>query len=371
MKLKYRNLKAFEKKNKLFLNYSNKKKAIKIFNFIYLLYLIEDSLEKNYHKYNQIRFPFHFCHGQECVPAALYYLLKKKDYLFSHHRSHGYYLAKKCPPKKLFSELYGKSTGANGGVAGSQDISFSSNNFYSGAILTGSVSIAVGTALSIKIDKKKNVVVSAFGDAATDQGVFWESINYSSLHRLQILFICENNNLSVFSPQSVRQSGDSISEKVKKFGIRAIQIYGNDPLKVFNKIDYAIKYIKKNRKPFFIESFTYRAISHVGPLSDDPSGLKDTRDYKFWKSNSPLNNLKKILLKKKYISDFYLKKLHKITKKKIDNFFDYAEKSPYPNIKNLENINFDNNLSRQQKKLPLIIKNKVKLNQELKQAKGY
>ena len=371
MNLSHDNLISFAKKNKVSLTNKNRKKAIKLFRFITFLKSIEEALEKNYHPYDKMKCPVHFCLGQESVPAALQELLNKGDYLFSHHRSHGYYLSKKCPPEKLFSEIYGKANGANSGIAGSQDISYDKKNFYSGAILAGSISIAVGAALSMKLNKKNSITVSAFGESAADQGVFWESINYSSLCDLPILLICENNNLSVLSPQNKRQSGSSISSKVNNFGIRTLQIYGNDPLKVYSKINYAIKYIKKNKKPFFIEIFTFRTISHVGPLSDDLSGLKDTKDYKFWINNSPFKTLKKALLKKKYISEINIKNIQKKIDIKINKYFSYAEKATFPNIKNLEKLNLNFSISKMQKKLPKLFKNKINYDQIIRQTKGY
>ena len=94
------------------------------------------------HPKDQMRCPVHFCSGQEAVPASLSILMKKNDYLFSHHRSHGYYLSKNAPMKKLFAEIYGKETGANSGMAGSQDISYPEEKFFSGAILAGAAAIA-------------------------------------------------------------------------------------------------------------------------------------------------------------------------------------------------------------------------------------
>ena len=98
MKISQRTLISYAKKNKTTL--SSRKICLKIFDFIFFLKLIEDQLEKNYHPNDKMKCPVHFCHGQEAVPAALHSLLSKKDYLFSHHRSHGYYLSKKCPPEK-------------------------------------------------------------------------------------------------------------------------------------------------------------------------------------------------------------------------------------------------------------------------------
>ena len=149
------------------------------------------------HKIVRLSFPWNLIPPKFTPVSDI--ILEDKDYLFSHHRSHGYYLAKNAPMKKLFAEIYGKETGANSGIAGSQDISFPKNNFYSGAILAGAVSIAAGAAVTLQMNKKNNqVVVAGFGEAATDEGVFWETINYAALKKLPIIFICENNNYSVF-----------------------------------------------------------------------------------------------------------------------------------------------------------------------------
>ena len=101
---------------------TNKETAIKLYTFMLNLRLCEEAIEKEYHPADEMRCPVHFCVGEEAVPAALNNLLENEDYLFSHHRSHGYYLAKNAPMKKLFAELYGKVTGANSGIAGSMDI---------------------------------------------------------------------------------------------------------------------------------------------------------------------------------------------------------------------------------------------------------
>ena len=371
MQLLHSKLTSYAKKNKLNINLKNKKISIKLFNFVNFLKLIEEQLEKNYHPDDKMKCPVHFCHGQEAVPAALSELLSKNDYLFSHHRSHGYYLSKKCPAKKLFAELYGKSGGANSGLAGSQDISYPLNNFYSGAIIAGSISIAVGTGLSLKLNKKKNIVVCGFGESAADQGIFWESLNYASLSKIPILFICENNNLSVLSPQKNRQAGYSIALKAKSFGVKSTQVYGNNPLLVYNKIKNGINYIKANQKPFLIESFTFRTISHVGPLSDDVSKMKNSKDYKFWIKNSPFENMKKELLKRKYIDQNYINKMEKRNYAFIKKCFNFAEKSKFPKINKFENLNYGYIESKEKKKIKKINKSNVLFNEKLQQVKGY
>src|SRR5438034_9684834 len=146
-----------------------------ILRFMLRLRMCEEALAREYHPADEMRCPIHFCIGQEAVPAALSQLIRKDDLLFSHHRSHGYYFAKGAPMRELFAEIYGKETGANGGRAGSQDISHTGSGFYSGAILAGSVSIAVGAAYGLKFRKTARIAVSGFGEGATDEGAFWEA----------------------------------------------------------------------------------------------------------------------------------------------------------------------------------------------------
>src|SRR2546425_11080699 len=163
-----------------------------LYRFMLRLRRCEEALKREYHPAEEMRCPVHFCVGQEAVPAAVSLTLNPEDCLFSHHRSHGYFLAKGAPMEALFAELYGRETGANGGKAGSQDISMSSVNFYSGAILAGATSISVGAALGVKLKGMPRVVVAGFGESATDEGVFWEAINLAALRKLPLVFLCEN-----------------------------------------------------------------------------------------------------------------------------------------------------------------------------------
>ena len=159
----------------------------------------QEALIDRYHPAEEMRCPVHFCIGQEAIPAALSLLLEPADYLYSHHRSHGFFFAKTHGFKELFAEMFGKENGADGGKAGSQDISMVSANFFSGAILAGGVPIAAGSAFAMKLKGRSQVSVTAAGDGATDEGVYWEALNYAALKKLPMIFVCGNNNYSTFS----------------------------------------------------------------------------------------------------------------------------------------------------------------------------
>jgi pyruvate dehydrogenase E1 component alpha subunit len=251
----------------------------------------EEALIREYHPADEIRCPVHFCVGQEAVPAGLSQVLRPTDYLFSHHRAPGYYLAKAAPLSALFAELYGRATGANGGKAGSQDISFPASRFYSGAIVCGAVALSVGAAFAEQFRGGDVAVVTAFGEAATEEGVFWEAVNYAALKRLHIVFVCENNRYSIYSPQTKRTGTDNLHDRVAAFGLPSHALFGNDVLAVYQTLETAVAAARAARGPAFVEAYTYRLSGHVGPESDDHIGYRPAEEVRFWKAHCPLRLL--------------------------------------------------------------------------------
>src|SRR5207249_5289224 len=232
--------------------------------------------------------PVHFCIGQEAIPAALSMLVRREDYLFSHHRSHGYYFAKGCPLAELFAELYGKATGAAGGVAGSQDISHPSTRFYSGAIVAGAISIAVGAAFGLKLRGEPHISISGFGEAASEEGAFWEAMNFAGLKKLPVIFVCENNRYSTYSDQLNRQASDNIYQRVETFGVRALRIFGNDVAAVYRTVKREMEAVRSGQGPACVEAYTYRWNGHVGPEDDDWNHYRSEAEKDFWKQNCPI-----------------------------------------------------------------------------------
>lgn len=164
--------------------------------------------------------PVHLCIGQEHVGADIYENLKHGlDWVFSHHRNHAHYFAAGGSEQKLWDEIMGLESGVNQGFSGSQGISDKSINFHASAIVGGLVGVATGTAYALKMDRSKAIVVSVVGDAGTEAGVYWESLNFAALHQLPIAYIVENNGFSVDSPIAERQATPLIP-RAAAFGIR-------------------------------------------------------------------------------------------------------------------------------------------------------
>ncbi len=201
----------------------------------------------------------HLCLGQEDVPAALHEHLKAEDWLFSTHRSHGHYLAKGGSESRLWDELMGLEGGLNGGFSGSQSFADPALRFHATAIVGGLIGVATGTALGVSLAFGSEIVVCCIGDAATEQGVFWESINFAALRRLPVLYVCEHNGLSVHAPVRARQA-TPLAGRVSEFGLA--YWFGVDGLHA------ALAPAARRFLPGFVEVPCTRECRHVSAMED-------------------------------------------------------------------------------------------------------
>ena len=343
----------------------------RLHRFMVRLRRCEQALADEYHPADEMRCPVHFCIGQEAMPAALSESLAADDYLFSHHRSHGYYLAKGAPMRAMFAELYGKETGANGGKAGSQDISYPSVNFFSGAILAGATAIAAGAALGFQLRNEPRVAVAGFGESATDEGLFWETVNYAGLRKLPVVFVCENNNYSVFSPQRKRQAGASISERVATFGVNSVALFGNDIVKVQAAVTRAIADARAGHGPTLIEAYTYRWSGHYGPESDDLVGYRSPDEVAGWKVNCPIDLLEEAMRSCGMLSDAAKADMLRDIDAEIAEAFHFAKTSAFPRRGDWAPMNLSTRNPLADKLLPDAHVDEFDESQVVVQAKGY
>jgi TPP-dependent pyruvate/acetoin dehydrogenase alpha subunit len=299
----------------------------------------EEALMLEYRVAAEMRCPVHFTLGQEAVPAALSLLIKRDDYLFSHHRCHGYFLAKGAPMSALVAELFGRSTGANGGLAGSQEISMPSHNFHSGAILTGASSIATGTAMAFQFRKEPRIAVAGFGEAATEEGIFWEAVSFAAVRKLPLVYVCENNRYSMYSPQLRRQPADDISARVAAFGFRTFTLFGNDVTAAHRALAEAVAHARAGKGPCFLEFYTYRWNAHVGPESDDIFGYRPAAELEFWKSNCPIALFEEKLAAAGLLQPERQQAMIGKIDEEIAGAFRFARSSPFPQNVDLAPLN--------------------------------
>ncbi|MBT7770321.1 MAG: thiamine pyrophosphate-dependent dehydrogenase E1 component subunit alpha, partial [Rhodospirillales bacterium] len=289
----------------------------------------QEILMEEYHPADEMRCPMHFCIGQEATPTALSEVLKPSDFLYSHHRSHGYYMARKAPLADMVAEFYGKASGASGGLAGSQELSHGEFKFYSGAILSGAFVLAVGSAFAASYTGSDAIAIGVLGDGGMEEGVVFESLNLAAVKSLPILFICENNGFSVQTPLNVRSTAQVISERVQAFGVNASSIDGNDVFAIYEKLKEITAEMRTNPAPYFLEIETYRTCGHVGPEGDDHYDYRPQSEIEEWRQRDPLSLLRGTLSSDD-IKEPDVKRMTEEVDTEIWAAIDAAKAAPFP-----------------------------------------
>ena len=303
----------------------------KLFYSLLRIRIIEETISKKYSEW-KMRCPVHLSIGQEAGAVGICENLSINDEVFSGHRSHAHYLAKYCSLKKMIAEMYGKSTGCALGRGGSQHLKDLDKNFHASIPIVGSViPIATGKAWGNKLNKKKNIVVVFFGDGATEEGVFLESLDFASLKNLKIIFVCENNFYSVYTPLNLRQvNKNRIINIAKATGVDTIEISSNNVEEIFLKTKKSIKKVKENSRPCLIKINTYRHLEHCGPNYDDDLNYRSKKEINNWIKKDPISVYQKKLLSNKVLSINDVNRFKKNILEEVKKAFLYAEKSPFP-----------------------------------------
>ena len=289
--------------------------------------LVEERIAEEYPK-QEIRCPTHLSIGQEGVPAALSTLIENSDFAVSTHRGHAHYLSKGGNLNRMIAELYGKKTGCSGGKGGSMHLIDKRAGFMgTSAIVGNSIPLGVGLALSLKLKKKNNLACIFIGDGAIEEGSFYESLNFAVLKNLPVLFICENNLYSVYSPLKVRQpTGRSIFSLAKAIGAEVAHGDGNNVLESRKILSRIINQVKNGGKgTWFVEFDTYRWREHCGHQYDNHIGYRDEEEFLLWKKRDPIQ------LFRKKVSDLVdFESIDKLLEKEINGAFSQAKCDPFP-----------------------------------------
>lgn len=274
---------------------------------------------------DKIQSPVHLSIGQEAVAVGVCESLHPADLLFCSYRSHAFYLAKGGDLGKMFAELYGKVTGCCRGKGGSMHMAAPSVGFMgTSAVVASTIPHGVGAALAAKQLGKAQIVVTVFGDGATDQGVYHESLNFAALKALPVIFVCENNGLAVHSRQEARQSY-RIMDHAAAYGLPAtFMAEGYDALKVHQSFSSVVDQVRHNGRPQVVEIATFRYKEHVGPGEDFEAGYRSRNELEKWLQHDPLVQR----------PDFM--QLHRSAiVAEIEDAVTFAEESPYPGCEEL------------------------------------
>lgn len=295
--------------------------------------MVEERIAKLYSE-QEMRCPVHLSIGQEAVAVGVCAHLQKNDIVLSAHRAHAHYLAKGGNLKAMLAELYGKSTGCAKGKGGSMHLVDLESGFFAAVPIVGStIPIAVGVAWAFKMKKSTNIVTVFLGDGATEEGVFFESLDFASLKNVPILFVCENNFYSVYSNLKVRQAPQrKISVLAESHGIKTFTGDGNNVQQVSELTNEAVKHIKDNHGPAFLELETFRWLEHCGPNGDDELGYREKGELDKWLKRDPIELYRASLIGERQVTEKEILKTQKIIINEIDESFKFAKESPFLNL---------------------------------------
>lgn len=292
---------------------------------------VEEALSEK-HEEKIVQSPLHLYIGQEAIAAGVSHWLKPTDHVYSHHRSHGHYLAKGGDLCKLVSELYHSPEGCCHGHGGSMFLADTQVGFMGATPISGgTVPLAVGSAFTAVLKNTDQVTVVYFGDGAFEEGVMHEAMNFAKLKNLPIVFVCENNSYSGYTPIQERQPEREISVIAEAHGIDSYVGDGNDVMNVATIAQFAVKQARERVSPQFLEFKTHRWREHCGPYFDDDLGYRQGGELEYWLQRCPINKAMQQLMANRTLNENANRKIEQTIQQEIKTAFDRALQSSRQN----------------------------------------
>lgn len=313
------------------LSMNDVERQIRLLRTMWRIRMVEEAIAARYAE-GKMRCPTHLSTGQEAVPAALAECLHSTDYAVSTHRGHAHYLAKGGSLPAMLAEIYGKVTGCARGRGGSMHLIDTEVGFMgTSAIVGNSIPIGVGLGLSLQLQGQRALSCVLFGDGATEEGAYYESLNFAAVRKLPVLFICENNLYSVYSPLSVRQPpGRSIARVAQSLGLDAEVTDGNDAVAVCDAVAKAADQIRAGEGPRLLEFSVYRWREHCGPEFDNHLGYRSVEEFEAWRAREPIGHLRRLLVQQGVDAGRLESAWRQELQAEIASAFEFAESSPFP-----------------------------------------
>jgi pyruvate dehydrogenase E1 component alpha subunit len=277
-----------------------------------------------------------FCHlniGEEATIVGTISALRPKDYVYSTYREHGHALAKGVDPNAVMAELFGKETGTSHGRGGSMHLFSQEHRFYGGYAIVGqALPIACGSAYAINYEEKDEVVMSIFGDGATNIGAFHESLNVAKLWHLPIVFVCVNNLYGMGTAVNRASAVTEIWKKACAYDMTGERVDGMDVLAVRRITDQLVAQAREKHEPSLLECVTYR---YRGHSMSDPDTYRGKDEIKEWQTRDAILSLGDHMKKQKMLDDQAIQKIDEEVTAQVEEAVKFAEESPDPDPKDL------------------------------------
>ena len=282
-------------------------------------------------KTGQIPGALHTSVGQEASIVGSCMALREDDYMVGNHRSHGHPIGKGARPDRLFAELMGKATGINAGLGGSMHLSdFSVGSLGETSIVGSGLPVATGAALGSKMQGNDRVTLCFFGDGASNEGTFHESLNLAAVWQLPVVFLCENNGYGELSAASLMVSVPDVSMRAAGYGIPGVTVDGQDVVAVYEAVSQAVARARRGDGPSLVETKTYRFHDHAFGLP--AINYRDQAEIDEWRQRDPVELFRARLAAEFGFDESAIAGLEAEVAAEIAAAVAFAESSPYPGL---------------------------------------
>jgi len=301
--------------------------ALHAYDLMLTIRLFEEAIERLFLE-GRILGTAHTCIGQEAIAVGVAAALGPQDALTSTHRGHGHFMARGADPKRVMAELFGRATGYSRGRGGSQMMMDPSIGFYGANGITGaSIPFAAGLALDAQLRNTGRVTACLFGDGASNQGVFHETLNMASLWKLPVLFIVENNGYAMSTTTHRGLANPCLADRAKAYALPGKTVDGNDFFVVRDTVAAFAEAARHSNGPALIECMTYRLSGHS---RGDQRIYRTREEESAAQEGDPLLRMEAYLREHEATTDDLLSEHRQQMEARIDAAIQFCEESPMP-----------------------------------------
>jgi pyruvate dehydrogenase E1 component alpha subunit len=270
----------------------------------------------------------HLSIGEEATIVGSARALRESDYLISTYRSHGHALVRGTPPENVMAELFGRVDGCSHGRGGSMHMFDLARRFMGGyGIVGGNLPIAAGIALASDYQETEDVTLCVFGDGASNQGTFGETLNLAALWKLPVVFMVTNNQFGMGTALRRHSAVTDLQRKGESLGVPGMRCDGMDVLETHAVLAEAVERVRKDRRPLLVEAVTYRFRGHS---MADPEQYRSKEEVARWRERDPISSFGGLLVSEGVIDEAELQRIDADALARVDAAVAFAEASPFP-----------------------------------------
>jgi pyruvate dehydrogenase E1 component alpha subunit len=311
----------------------NESKKRAMLRQMYKIRAFEEMAEQLY-AMGKIHGTMHLSIGMEASAVGAIAALRPDDLILSTHRGHGHCIAKGADLNRMMAEFTGKETGYCRGRGGSMHIAdIEGGNLGANGVVAGGIPIAVGVGLSLKMQKRDQIILCFFGDGAANIGPFHEALNMAAIWTLPIVYVCENNQYAMSFSVRKAFAIERISDRAAAYGMPGETVDGNDVLAVYAAVSRGVDRARQGKGPSLIENVTYRWRGHS---KSDVNRYRTKEEIRSWQEKCPIKRFGNRLIEEGVLTEEEVDRMKEEAYAAIDTAVEFSEASPDPDLETIE-----------------------------------